>query len=377
MEKRLLFIYYQNIKAGGVSKVLSNLVNELVNEGYKIDILFLMEKHKDFYPIDYRVTKHYVNSFAYWTWSLTEFNRRRLRFIPKIHNINNYIYQFGTTLLMNKWLKENHQKYDHIISCWYKLSCTLAINKDVSHKTIAWEHINHQVGGFFYNNLKSKYKNLNKVVCLNEDDYNYYRYINSKSTIIGNMMDREIESQLFIPSEKKDNLITMIARLDEEKNVLEFLEIIKESHLPPDWQVKVIGDGSQMSVLKNYIKENSLSNIYLLGQQNSEQVKDILSKSKISCLTSLREGFGVVLIEALFSSNALIAYDCPSGPAEIINENNGFLIPLRDKNEFKKQLVYLIENPELLNNLMKSSFSDSKKWKKKSITEKWKLILNS
>ena len=375
MGEKLLFIYYQNIKAGGVAKVLANLVNELVDEGYEIDILFLMSEHNDFYPIDSRVKKHYVDSFAHWAFAICAFNKRRLRFIPKLQAINDYIYQLGVTLLMNKWLKENHKSYDNIISCWYKLSCTLALNKNVNRKTIAWEHTSHEVGGSLYNQLKLKYRNLKNVVVLNQNDFKYYKDINPKTVVIGNMMDEKTESQDFIPNEKKGNLVTMIARLDEDKNVLEFLEIIKESNLPQDWEVKIIGDGDQRKILENYINENSLSNVSLEGQLNSAQVKDILSKSKINCLTSLREGFGVVLIEAMFSSNALIAYDCPSGPSEIVNNENGFLIPLRDKKLFQNKLKFLIENPYTLETLMKTSFQDSQNWKKDTIIEKWKNIL--
>ena len=375
MGEKLLFIYYQNIKAGGVAKVLANLVNELVDEGYEIDILFLMSEHNDFYPIDSRVKKHYVDSFAHWAFAICAFNKRRLRFIPKLQAINDYIYQLGVTLLMNKWLKENHKSYDNIISCWYKLSCTLALNKNVNRKTIAWEHTSHEVGGSLYNQLKLKYRNLKNVVVLNQNDLNYYKDITPKTVVIGNMMDEKTEAQDFIPNEQKSNLITMIARLDEEKNVLEFLEIIKESNLPQDWQVKIIGDGNQRKILENYINENFLTHISLEGQLNSEQVKEILFKSKISCLTSLREGFGVVLIEAMFSSNALIAYDCPSGPSEIINSKNGFLIPLRNKQQFQDKLKFLIENPNTLETLMKTSFQDSQNWKKDTIIEKWKNIL--
>ena len=375
MGEKLLFIYYQNIKAGGVAKVLANLVNELVDEGYEIDILFLMSEHNDFYPIDSRVKKHYVDSFAHWAFAICAFNKRRLRFIPKLQAINDYIYQLGVTLLMNKLLKENHKSYDNIISCWYKLSCTLALNKNVNRKTIAWEHTSHEVGGSLYNQLKLKYRNLKNVVVLNQNDFNYYKDITPKTVVIGNMMDEKTEAQDFIPNEQKSNLITMIARLDEEKNVLEFLEIIKESNLPQDWQVKIIGDGNQRKILENYINENFLTHISLEGQLNSEQVKEILFKSKISCLTSLREGFGVVLIEAMFSSNALIAYDCPSGPSEIINSKNGFLIPLRNKQQFQDKLKFLIENPNTLETLMKTSFQDSQNWKKDTIIEKWKNIL--
>lgn len=376
MGQKLLFIYYQNIKAGGVAKVLANLVNELVDNGYEVDILFLMAEHKDFYPIDSRVKKHYVDSFAHWTFSICAFSKRKLRFIPKLQSINDYIYQLGVTLLLNKWLKENHKNYNSIISCWYKLSCTLALNKNVRKKTIAWEHTSHEVGGPLYNRLKRRYKNLNQIVVLNQDDFSFYKSINPRTYIIGNMMDDNIENQIFIPNQDKENLITMIARLDEEKNVLEFLEIIKESDLPKDWKVQIIGDGNQRNILENYINENALNNVSLLGQLNSEKVKSILSRSKISCLTSLREGFGVVLIEAMFSSNALIAYDCPSGPSEIVNSENGFLIPLRDKTQFIEKLKYLISNPVVLENTMKSSFQDSQKWKKYHILKKWKNTLN-
>lgn len=376
MGKKLLFVYYQNIKAGGVAKVLANLANELVNEGYDIDILFLMREHEDFYTLDVRIKKHYVDSFSFWTFKLCQFNQKYLKFIPKIANINTYIYQLGVTLLMNKWLKENHKQYDNIISCWYKLSCSLALNKTVRNKTIAWEHISHVVGGSFWNRLKPYYKNLHKVICLNQDDKLFYQSVNPQTFVIGNMMDGPIEEQSFIPNDKKENLITMVARLDQEKNVIEFLEIIKESVLPTDWKVKILGDGSQMSILKQYIDDNSLRNVSLLGQLDSEQVRRTLSLSKINCLTSLREGFGVVLIEAMFSSNALIAYDCPSGPSEIVNPKNGFLISLRDKKAFIEKIEMLTRDEQLLNTLMKTSFEESQNWRKESIKEKWKGILS-
>lgn len=374
MGQKLLFIYYQNIKAGGVAKVLANLANELVDNGYEVEILFLMAEHKDFYPIDSRVKKHYLDSFAHWTFSICAFNKRKLRFIPKLQSINDYIYQLGVTLLINKWLRENHKNYNSIISCWYKLSCTLALNKNVRKKTIAWEHISHEVGGPFYNLLKRRYKNLNQIVVLNHADADFYKTINPETYIIGNMMDDDIENQNFIPRHEKDNLITMIARLEEEKNVAEFLDIIKEASLHPDWEIKIIGDGNQRKLLEDYISKHSLSNVSLLGQLNSKQVKEILSRSKISCLTSLREGFGVVLIEALFSSNVLIAYDCPSGPSEIVNPRNGFLIPLGDKKLFQEKLKTLTEDADTLETMMKTAFYDSQNWKKDKLTEKWKRI---
>ncbi len=378
MSPKLLFIYYQNIKAGGVAKVLSNLVNELVNEGYEIDILFLMEKHDDFYPIDPRVKKHYVDSFDYWTWRLCAFNKKNLRFIPKITSLNNYIYQLGVTLLMNQWLKKHHQKYDTIISCWYKLSCTLAINRKVNHKTIAWEHISHTTGGFFWNKiLKPFYRNLKAIVATNIPGEKYYQRINKNSFTIYNPMDNELENLDYISPENKQDIISVVARLDPEKNIGDFIDIIHRAQLPDNWKVKIIGTGSQENELKNLVIQKDISSkIEFLGSKTMEEVYDLLRISKINCLTSKVEALPTILIQAMFFSNVLIAYDCPFGPSDIINEENGFLIPLEDKRTFIQKIELLSHDKSILNDMIKHSFQSAKSWKKTDIIRNWKKILS-
>lgn len=377
MGEKLLFIYYQNIKAGGVAKVLAYLVNELVDEGYEIDILFLMSEHNDFYPIDSRVKKHYVDSFAHWAFAICAFNKRRLRFIPKLQAINDYIYQLGVTLLMNKWLKENHKSYDNIISCWYKLSCTLALNKNVNRKTIAWEHISYKTGNAFWNYLRRSYKNLKAIISTNIPGEKFYKTINQNSTTIYNPMDKELELQNYIPTEDKENTISVVARLDPEKNISEFINIISETQLPENWKVVIIGSGSMESEIRNQvINQNLSSKIELLGSKNMDEVYELLSKSKINCLTSNVEALPTILIQSMFFSNALVAYDCTYGPSDIINEKNGFLIPLGEKATFIDKLNYLVNNPISLDKLMKSSFEESQKWKKDAIIEKWKNVLS-
>ncbi len=375
MAKSILFIYYQNIKAGGVSKVLANLANELSANGYTVEILFLMREHADFYHLDHRIKKHYINSFDYWTFRICNFNRKHLRFIPKLSNINNYIYLYGVSRLINRWVNHHHKKYDTIISCWYNLSCMLALNKNVNHKTIAWEHTSHEVGGKLWNYLRKYYRDLKQIVCLNSKDASFFADKNQNTINIPNLMDPGIEAQRWIPEEYKENLITMVARLDADKNVMAFLQILRELQLPSNWSVKIIGDGPEKTSLQMYIDQNKMHDVQLLGQLDSDEVRNILSRSKINCLTSLREGFGVVLVESLFCSNALIAYDCPSGPAEIVNENNGFLIPIHDKIQFEKKLTDLISHPILLEKLRRSAYEDTIRFQKDKILERWKEIL--
>ncbi len=52
MSQKILFIYYQNIKPGGVARVMINLANELCEKGNDVSILFLMEGENTFYEIN-------------------------------------------------------------------------------------------------------------------------------------------------------------------------------------------------------------------------------------------------------------------------------------------------------------------------------------
>ena len=374
-KKKILLIYYKLFKAGGVAKVITNLANELVKQGYEVEILLMTSNVETFYSLDENIKIHTIDMFSHWAWGICEFNMKHFRFIPKIQNLNSYISHIGVYLLLKNWLQKNHSNYDTIISCWYKLSKIISFFKEIRNKTIAWEHISHtSLGAFWGKLLKNRYKYVNAVVYTNKAGEIFNKSINSKTITIYNMMEDYYENKEFIPIENKDNIISIIARLDPEKNISEFLDIIKETKIPDNWSVKIMGDGSQKHKLIEKAKKENIK-VEFLGIGNIAAVYELINKSKINCLTSTAETLPTILIQAMFCSNILIAYDCNYGPSDIINENNGFLIPLGDKQMFREKLEYLMMNENIYNDLNKSSYKESQKWKKDKILEKWIEIL--
>ena len=375
-KKKILLIYYVLFNPGGVARVMTNLANELVEEGHEVEILLLTSKTYAFYSLNKNIKIHTADMFSHWAWGICEFNVKYLKFIPKIQNINSYISHIGVYLLLKNWLLKNHQNYDTIISCWYKISSFLGTFKNIAAKTIAWEHTDYNVGGWLYDKkLRKFYKNLKGIVCINTPSVQYYKHF-SKTSFIPNIIGEPFESKSFIPSESKENIISFVGRLDKGKNVGELLDIFEQSNLPKDWILQIIGDGVERNNLEKYVKDKGLdANVCFLGSKNIDEISKLLDKSKIFVSTSLKEGLPTVLVEAMFCSNALIAYDCNYGPSDIINENNGFLIPLGDKKIFREKLEYLIMNQDIYNNLNKSSYEESQKWKKGKILEKWTEIL--
>lgn len=373
--KKILFIYYQNIKEGGVAKSIANITRNLIDEGFDVTILFLSRIHQDFFPIDDRVKKIYIDSFETPYFRNAHRINKKTILKNKISKFVYYSYDYGCYKVLKAWIDENHKDYDRIITCWYKLSIYLTYTA-VAHKTIAWDHTDHRVGGIiYYHLLRKRYSRLAGMICLTASSLHYYSKIHSNVIKIPNVIDPCYEDFKLVLDNKINNIL-IVGRLEQEKNVKEFIDIIKEAELPEEWSVTVVGGGHEAKEIEVYSKHLGLKNVRFLGQVSSDEVADLLKKSKILCMTSLREGLPTILIEGMFCGNALISYDCQTGPSEIITVNNGFLIPLRNKQTFREKLIYLINNPILLYNLMASSYKESDKWRKTEIIKKWKYILS-
>lgn len=377
--KKILFVYYQNIHPGGVSRVMINLANELCDKDYQVSILFLMEGENTFYEIDHRIKTHTLNSFGHFgVQKINPLFDKYLKKFPYRFNLKKYIFDFGQWDVMSKWLKNNHQNYDIIISSWYKISSQIAVNKKIANKTFAWEHSNYEVGGKIWGDLlRRNYKNLKGIICINKASVDYYNVFNSNVYLIPNIIGEPFESIMNIDFESKKDQLIYVGRLDREKNIESLIKIISQINLK-NFQFKIIGEGSEMDNLKKQVEEKGLeSKIIFTGRLPINEIKSELLKSKIFLFTSINEAFGMVLLEAMFCGNALISYDCNYGPSDIINQNNGFLIPMNNEKKFQESLQNLINKPDLLNELNQSSFKESAKWRKNKSLIQWDKIINS
>jgi glycosyltransferase involved in cell wall biosynthesis len=377
MDKKVLLIYYQNVKPGGVARVMINLANELCEKGYDVSILFLMNGENIYYEINPKIKIYTVDSFGHWAFiKVIALLDKYLKNFRYRYNLKKYIYDFGQWDVMTKWLKKNHLQFDVIISCWYKISAQISLNRTVAQKTFAWEHSNFEVGGKIWGNfLRPKYKNLKGVICINKASVDYYKTLNPNTLLIPNLIGEPFESIDKIDFESKKDQLIYVGRLDEDKNVNSIIDAISEIDLK-NFIFKIIGDGSELENLRQLVWDKNLqTKIVFEGKLSVDQIKKALLDSKIFLFMSKTEAFGMVLLEALFCGNALISYDCKYGPSDIINEKNGYLIPMNDKILFQKRLTDLINNSEVLERLNKDAFEESKFWKKQRILEKWMKML--
>lgn len=143
-------------------------------------------------------------------------------------------------------------------------------------------------------------------------------------------------------------VITTLGRLEHEKNyssLIRVFKIIAEKF--PDWVLKIYGDGDERLKLQDIINEEGVTGrVLLMGTTMDAQLA--LRESSIFVLSSITEGFGMVLVEAMECGLPVVAYQCPCGPKDIISEGvDGFLVPLNDEKVMANRICQLIENEEL------------------------------
>ncbi|ARP87427.1 glycosyltransferase [Bordetella genomosp. 9] len=123
--------------------------------------------------------------------------------------------------------------------------------------------------------------------------------------------------------------VVSVGRLVPNKG---FKTLIEAAHLlnDPDIVFTIIGEGPQRQELEAMIAQRQpASTVRLAGHVDNPF--PLLADADIFVSVSERESFGIVLVEALCLGVPVVATDCPSGPAEILEDGKfGELVPVGD-----------------------------------------------
>lgn len=170
----------------------------------------------------------------------------------------------------------------------------------------------------------------------------------------------------------KEKYCVSVARLDYPKDfdtLLKAFEILKNKGIKE--KLYIIGEGEQRERIENQIKEKELESVvYLLGRKNNPYVW--IKNADLFVHSSKREGFGIVLIEAMIINTMVISSDCMTGPKEILeNGKDGELFKVGDSIELSNLLEKYIINPELKEKYIENSKIRIQDFKKQKILKKY------
>ncbi len=134
----------------------------------------------------------------------------------------------------------------------------------------------------------------------------------------------------------------------------------------------IIGEGPEKQNLLNQAKElNIEAQVHLLGFLSEEEKFQYLSNSDIYFLSSVHEGFGVVLQEAMQVGLPIISTNS-GGQTDIIKDNiNGFLIDFNNTSQARDKINILINNKFLASKMSSANKIEIQKYKTKNIVRQY------
>lgn len=159
---------------------------------------------------------------------------------------------------------------------------------------------------------------------------------------------------------------------------------MKVYRIHPEWQLDIYGEGEEKKDLLHTIKALGLEGVVRIHPFSTDLEQEFLDSSMF-LLSSLYEGFGLVLIEAMACGLPCIAFDCPYGPGEIIHHNkDGVLLPDFDKLSTDAHELWtmawsvnkLISNPSLREKLGNAARENAKRFLPDKVMTKWIDLFN-
>lgn len=199
------------------------------------------------------------------------------------------------------------------------------------------------------------YPKATKVVCVSkgvmDDLVNNWRLPRTKAIVIhnpvetGRIKNMVLESVDHLWFRQDIPIIVACGRLATEKNYPLLLRAFAMASTDKvGLRLIILGEGKLKAELSFYTEELGISDrVAFLGFQKNPF--KFIARAKVLVLSSMWEGFGNVLVEAMACSTPVISTICPSGPDEIITDGvNGLLVPVNDDDALAHAMIRLMND---------------------------------
>ena len=142
----------------------------------------------------------------------------------------------------------------------------------------------------------------------------------------------------------------------------------------PDWRLRLCGSGSLKAELEAQVAELGLREAVAL--QGPADMAEAMANASIFALSSRFEGFPLILLEAMSKGMAVVSFDCPTGPGEIIDDHrDGILVPPCDVEAFAAGLRELIEDEELRRRCGAAAVATARQYTIEAVGARWDALL--
>ena len=284
----------------------------------------------------------------------------------KTYRYKNYNYIPKNPLMFKVFNKRMEKLYKEIVkkegpidiihaqsSLWGGISAAY-ISEKYNIPLVITEHSSVERGPYVKNSyvpfIRDSYKKAKKVITVGNGLKNEIQALSGRNDIevIGNLVDlskftikKRIQNEKFI--------FFSLAFLEGEKGFDTLIKAFAKKFKDKEAMLYIGGDGSQRAWLEALAQENGVKKqIIFLGALSRDDVAKWMNKCDCFVLPSRYETFGVVYIEALASGRPVIGA-LNGGAEDIINNLNGYLVPIDDIDKLAEKMLELYKKIDSYN----------------------------
>ncbi|KAB8193126.1 glycosyltransferase [Nonomuraea phyllanthi] len=180
------------------------------------------------------------------------------------------------------------------------------------------------------------------------------------------------------PSRQVNPIVIAAGRLVPQKGfdlLIEAFAQVAPEH--PDWRLRIFGTGPRRGELAGLVEQHGLGgHVELPGR--TDRLDRELTAASVYALSSRFEGLPMVMIEAMTHALPVVAYDCPTGPRDVLTDGvDGVLVPPRDVNALAAALNRVIGDRGLRVRMGQAAAKASKAYAPELVMPLWENLFRT
>lgn len=356
---RKILFHLNCFEQGGAERVVSNLANQLVGDGYEVITATQWQGEVEF-ALDERIKRIHVG-----LRKEDEGKSRMKKIALRLKYLRELIKKERPDVVISFTRRPNYRA----------LFCAIGTGIPVIPAV-------RQDPASYYHSIADKllipflYRLAAGCVFQTKEQSRYFpRSLQKRSRIILNPVNHKY---LNIPKpQKRDKIVVQSGRLVAFKNqMMLFRAFLKVHEKHPDYCLRLYGgdslDGTKEK-LEAFIGENQAKD-YMKLMGPSDELEKELPGAAVYAFSSDYEGMPNALLEAMTMGLPVVATDCPcGGPGTVIrHEENGLLVPVGDEEAMAGGINRLIEDREFAEHLGDNARKISERINGDAVLMQWK-----